>query len=158
MNIKAFMKEELKNREEQTMEFPGVDTFKDKDGKPIPFIIKKLSRKKIDDIREFYTKDEVFRDKQNRGRVLVENGHVVTRERYDSGKASKEMMVEAFVQPKLDDKELMDYYGVVDRLDMVDIMFANNKDFQYANDCLMIALGFKEQESEEKIIDEVKNS
>ena len=45
MNMKAFMKEELKNR--GTIEFPGIDKFKDEKGKPIPFILKRLSRKDI---------------------------------------------------------------------------------------------------------------
>ena len=34
MNMKAFMKEELKNR--GTIEFPGIDKFKDEKGKPSP--------------------------------------------------------------------------------------------------------------------------
>ena len=37
MDLKAFMKEDLKNR--GTMEFPGIDKFTDEKGKAIPFII-----------------------------------------------------------------------------------------------------------------------
>ena len=82
----------------------------------------------------------------------------MTREEYDAIKANNEMLVEAFVQPKLDDKDLMEYYGVHNRIDMVDVIFADRNDLNYANDCLMIALGFKDPEPEEKLIDEVKNS
>ena len=40
------------------------------------------------------------------------------------------MMVDAFVQPKLDDPELMDYYGVLDRLDMPQTIFAGLQGLQ----------------------------
>ena len=40
MNLKAFMKAELKER--GTVEFPGVATFTDEKGNPVPFIIKQL--------------------------------------------------------------------------------------------------------------------
>ena len=45
MNLKAFMKAELKER--GTVEFPGVATFTDEKGNPVPFIIKQLSMKEI---------------------------------------------------------------------------------------------------------------
>lgn len=58
MNLKAFMKEDLKDR--GTMEFPGIERFTDEKGKPIPFIIKRLSRKEIKEIRELYETKQVF--------------------------------------------------------------------------------------------------
>ena len=45
INMKAFMREDLKER--GTMQFPGVDKFVDDEGKPIPFIIRRLSMKEI---------------------------------------------------------------------------------------------------------------
>ena len=45
MNLKAFMKEELKNL--GTMEFPGIEKFKDKEGKPVPFVVKISKRLEI---------------------------------------------------------------------------------------------------------------
>ncbi len=60
MNLKAFMKEELKDR--GTMEFKGIDKFKDKDGNPIPFIIKCLSMKEVKEIRDSYRTTKVYRE------------------------------------------------------------------------------------------------
>ena len=48
MNLKAFMKAELKER--GTVEFPGVATFTDEKGNAVPCIIKHLSMKEIREI------------------------------------------------------------------------------------------------------------
>lgn len=156
MNMKAFMKQELKER--GTMEFPGIDKFVDEKGKPIPFIIKRLSMKEIKDIRDTYRTTSVYRDKNNNSRPIIgNNGQVAVVKDYDAEKAGLQMMVDAFVQPKLDDPELMEFYGVLDRLDMPQIIFADKADFDYADECLMEALGLKEKKDEKEIIDEVKN-
>ena len=69
MNLKAFMKAELKER--GTVEFPGVATFTDNKGNPVPFIIKQLSMKEIKEIRNLYKTTEVFRDKKNGNRPVL---------------------------------------------------------------------------------------
>lgn len=156
INMKAFMKEELKER--GTMEFPGIESFKDEKGQPIPFIIKRLSMKQIKDIRNRYRTKEVYRDKRNNGRPIIgANGQVAIIENYDSDSAGLDIMVEAFVQPRLDAPELMEYYGIVDRLDMPQTIFANREDFQYADKCLMEACGLASKKDEKEIVDELKN-
>lgn len=156
MNLKAFMKEDLKER--GTMEFPGIERFTDEKGKPIPFIIKRLSRKEIKEIRELYETKQVFRDKNNGNRPIISgNGQVAIMRDYDSDSAGRHIMVEAFVQPKLDDPELMEYYGVLDRLDMPSILFPNKDEMEYADECLMIACGLKSEKNEKEVIDDVKN-
>lgn len=156
MNLKAFMKEDLKER--GTMEFPGIERFTDEKGKPIPFIIKRLSRKEIKEIRELYEIKQVFRDKNNGNRPIISgNGQVAIMRDYDSDSAGRHIMVEAFVQPKLDDPELMEYYGVLDRLDMPSILFPNKDEMEYADECLMIACGLKSEKNEKEVIDDVKN-
>lgn len=156
MNLKAFMKEDLKER--GTMEFPGIERFTDDKGKPIPFIIKRLSRKEIKEIRELYETKQVFRDKNNGNRPIISgNGQVAIMRDYDSDSAGRHIMVEAFVQPKLDDPELMEYYGVLDRLDMPSILFPNKDEMEYADECLMIACGLKSEKNEKEVIDDVKN-
>lgn len=154
-NLKAFMKEELKTR--GTIEFPGIDKFTDEDGNPIPFIIKRLSAKEIKEIRNLYRTSTVFRDKQNNGRPVIENGQVAVIKDYDAEKAGLHMMVDAFVQPKLDDKELMAYYGIYDRLDMPEIIFADKDDMRYANKCLMEACGLANKKSEKDTVKDIKN-
>ena len=156
MNLKAFMKEDLKDR--GTMEFPGIERFTDEKGKPIPFIIKRLSRKEIKEIRELYETKQVFRDKINGNRPIISgNGQVAIMRDYDSDSAGRHIMVEAFVQPKLDAPELMEYYGVLDRLDMPSILFPNKDEMEYADQCLMIACGLKSEKNEKEVIDDVKN-
>lgn len=156
MNLKAFMKEDLKDR--GTMEFPGIERFTDEKGKPIPFIIKRLSRKEIKEIRELYETKQVFRDKNNGDRPIISgNGQVAIMRDYDSDSAGRHIMVEAFVQPKLDAPELMEYYGVLDRLDMPSILFPNKDEMEYADQCLMIACGLKSEKNEKEVIDDVKN-
>ena len=137
------------------MEFPGIARFADKDGKPIPFIIKRLTQADLKEIRNLYRTTKVYRDKN--GRPVIQNGQVAVMKDYDAEKAGLHMMVDAFVQPKLDDPELMDYYGVLDRLDMPQTIFADSKDYKYANECLLEALGLKDDEDEEDTLETVKN-
>lgn len=156
MNIKAFMKEDLKNR--GTMEFEGIDKFKDEKGNKIPFIIKRLSQREVKEIRDMYKTSSVFRDRKNNGRPVVgANGTVAVLKDYDAESAGAHIMVEAFVQPKLDDPDLMEYYGINDRLEMPQVIFADRKDYEYANDCLLEALGLNEEKDERDEIEELKN-
>lgn len=155
-NLKAFMKPELKER--KTMEFPGIDKYVDDKGKPVPFIIRRLTRKEIDEIRELYKTTTVYRDRQNGDRpYITADGQVAVMKEYDSDKAGRHIMVDAFVQPKLDDPELMKFYGVLDRVDMPFVIFSDRKDFQYADECLSVALGIKEQKTEREAIEDLKN-
>lgn len=155
-NLKAFMKAELKDR--GTMEFEGIDKFVDpQTGKPIPFIIKRLSAKEIREIRNDYKSTTVFREGDKSNRPMVENGQVVVRKDYDAESVGLRIMVDAFIQPKLDDPELMKYYGVYNRLEMPETIFPDRKDFSYANDCVMIACGLKDKKTEKETVDKIKN-
>lgn len=156
INMKSFMKEELKER--GTMEFPGIEMFKDEKGKPIPFIIKRLSMIEIKAIRNRYKTKEVYRDKKSGGRPIVgANGQIALIESYDADSAGLDIMVEAFIQPKLDDPDLMEFYRVVDRLEMPQTVFSDKDDFQYANQCLMEACGLADKKDEKEIVEEIKN-
>ena len=100
-------------------------------------------------------------DKKNGNRPVIENGQVAVRKDYDAERAGLHIMVDAFVQPKLDDPELMEFYKVNDRLDMPETLFANRDDFRYANKCVMEACGLAakqdEEETVEKLIDRNRN-
>ena len=151
IDMKAFMKPELKDR--GTMEFPGIERYKDAKGNVIPFIIKRLSMKEIKEIRNNYKTREVYRDKRNGDRPIIgNNGQVAVINDYDGDSAGLEIMVEAFVQPKLDDPELMEYYGVHDRLDMPNIIFPDKDDFKYADDCLMEACGLASKKNDKETV------
>lgn len=155
IDMKAFMKPELKDR--GTMEFPGIERYKDAKGNVIPFIIKRLSMKEIKEIRNNYKTKEVYRDKRNGDRPIIGNTEqVAVINDYDGDSAGLEIMVEAFVQPKLDDPELMEYYGVHDRLDMPNIIFPDKDDFKYADDCLMEACGLASKKNDKETVEEFK--
>ena len=112
----------------------------------------------IKEIRNRYKTKEVYRDKKNGGRPIIgANGQVAIIENYDGDSAGLEIMVEAFVQPKLDDPELMEFYGVVDRLEMPQTIFSDKDDFQYADKCLMEACGLASKKDEKEIVEELKN-
>lgn len=153
INMKAFMVEN--DKENDTLEFEGIERFKDEEGNKIPFIIRKLSQKEIRRIRDLYEEETVVRDEYS-DRPLVDDGQVVVRRKYDSNKAGMHMMVEAFVQPKLDDPELMKFYGVYDKLEMPYVIFRTTEELRYANACLREALGLRKVSDHEKIR-EVKN-
>lgn len=126
-------------------------------GYPVPFIIKQLSMKEIKEIRNLYKTTEIFRDKKNANRPVIENGQVVVRKDYDAERAGLHIMVDAFVQPKLDDPELMEFYKVNDRLDMPETLFADRDDFRYANKCVMEACGLAAKRDEEETVKNLKN-
>lgn len=153
IDMKAFMKTD--NTETTTMEFDGIERYKDENGNVIPFIIKRLSQKEIRKIRDLYEEETVVRD-EDTDRILVDDGQVVVRRKYDGNSAGMQMMVEAFVQPKLDDPELMQFYGVYNKLEMPYVIFPTVAEMRYANACLREALGFK-KDSDKKKINEIKN-
>lgn len=154
IDMKAFMQEENKGDKEIT--FAGIERYKDKDGNVIPFILKRLNRKEIDKIRSLYEEETIVRDDET-DRPLVDDGQAVVRKKYDSQRAGLHLMVEAFVQPKLDDKALMEYYGVYDRLEMPYIIFSEPGEMKYANECMKVALGIKKKSDEMETLETVKN-
>lgn len=153
MNLKAFMKPELK--EEETITLPGIEAFKGADGKPIDFILRKIPRSKIDEIRSNNTERTVVKDHRT-NRPMVSGNHIVYDEKYDSEKAGREIMVECFVQPDLKSKELRDFYGVALNTDLPDKLF-RGKDFDYANKCVLIACGLADEDTEAEVIKNIKN-
>lgn len=161
MNIKAFMKQELKDR--GTMEFDGLPQFTDDDGKPVPIIVKRLSAAELRDIRDLYRTKKVYRDKRNGGRPVVDNGRIAMIQDYDSEKAGNDIICTALVQPKLDDPELMEFYGVLDRLDMPRVIFPDAESWRYVNHCVTVACGLDTDEDDEipneekATVSEVKN-
>lgn len=157
-NLKFFMKEELKK--DEVVEIPGVETFKDDDGNIIPFKIKILDKNRIAEIRKAYTTRKMLVDAKKK--PLLVNGEVQYSRDYDGERATDHIIVESFVDPKLDDPKLMEFYGATDRLDMPGKLFRNLADYQHVSTAVISALGFNPEEAEEaeddKIIGDVKNS
>jgi len=151
--FKAFMLEELKK--DEIITFPGVDTFKDENGKPIEFQIKKLGTEDIQKIRSSYKTKKIATDKK--GKPIITGNSIVYAEDYDAEKAGAHIMVEAFVFPDMHDQELREFYGCNDITEMPRKLFKKYEDYQYANQCVLQALDMADQKSDDEVVDDLKN-
>lgn len=114
-NLKRFMRPEMKTEE-------IIDVvIKDKDGKDMPLKIKRLSQKTISEIRSAYISKSPAYDRK--GNPIISNGRLVMTEERDMERYSRHLLVEALVEPKLDDPELMDFFEVIDKVDMPGVVF-----------------------------------
>lgn len=154
INLKAFMKPELK--EQETIELPGVKAFTDSKGEPIPFILRKLTRSQLKEIRDNNTTTTVVKDKRTNRPMVGNNNRIVYDEQYDSEAAGREIMVECFVQPDLKAKELREFYGVQLNTELPEKLF-QGEDWDYANKCVLIACGLADEETQDEIMKKVKN-
>ena len=143
------------SKKEEIVEIPGVESYKDEEGKVIPFKVKVLSQREINEIYDKYKTKKIAYDK---GRPIVQGGKVVFYEDNDSNRALRRLIVEALVYPNLKNKELMDYYTCPSFDDMPYYVFPNTKEYLEVQDKVLIALGISEPEGEEKVdeVDEAK--
>lgn len=157
-SLKYFMRPEAK--EVQIVTAPGPDTIKGEDGKPITLEIKVLTNKRIREINDAYRVREIATDR--RGNPMVAGGEVVWKVEKDNARASRHIIAEALVYPDLRDKELMDYFGVHDIVDMVDAVFPTADEYAHVSKFVMAALGLgpaiqEEKPSDEEAISDAKN-
>lgn len=134
-DLKYFMH----STEDEVVTVPGPDSFKDDEGKVIPFEIKVLSQKEITEINNNYQNRVIATDKK--GNPLVVNGEVVWKSTRDNAKASRHIIVEALQYPNLKDPELMDYYKCVDVTEMPLLVFPKSDDYAHVSRIVMQALG-----------------
>lgn len=152
-NLKYFMRE----HKEEIITVPGLESFKDENGNVIDFKIKRLTAEEMDRITEGYKKRTVATDK--RGNPIVSNGEIVWKTEVDSKRATRHLIAEAFVEPELKNKELMDYYKCIDVSEIV------RKVFPYADDYLQVVKKFNDvngigedfKDKDEKDVEDAKN-
>ena len=156
IDMKAFMKPELKDR--GTMEFPGIERYKDAEGNKIPFIIKRLSMKKIKEIRNNHKTKEVISGQKK----MVTAQLLEVTDRLQLSMITMEILQVLKLWWKhlysrnwtiLTDGVLRVY----DRLDMPNIIFPDKDDFKYADDCLMEACGLTSKKDDKETVEELKN-
>lgn len=145
-SLSYFMREEAKT--ELVVTVPGLDSIRDENGNVIPFEIKKLSNKRMDEINKLYIDKQIMKDKK--GNILVQNGQVVMKVDKDYQKSTRHMMVEALVYPNLRDKSLMDFFGCVDITDMPFKVFPSNDEYTYVQRKVMEVLNLIEPEDNAK--------
>lgn len=148
-DLKRFMRPELK--EEQVFDVKIID----KDGKEMPLKIKRLSSKTISKIRNSYLTKTPAYDKN--GNPIVRNGRLVVKEELDNESYSNHLIVEALVEPQLDNKELMDYFGEVNKIDMPSAVFTPQELSQIA-DISSTLIAYRDLEDVNKAeVEEAKN-
>ena len=158
-NLKFFMVESLKK--DEVVEVPGIATFKDDKGKPVPFQILKLGTSKLNEIRKGFTIKKLVKDGKGK-QVYAKGGEPLFQVDYDGAKATNKIIVESLVFPNLADKDLMAFYECVDVLDMPMKLFKDPNDFKYISEQVMIVNGMTDDDEseglEEELLDEIKNS
>ena len=150
-SIKDFMKEELKV--EQIVEIPGIKTFCDKDGNPIPMKIRVITSGKLSELRNLARKRTMAKDKK--GKPIFQGGQIQFTEEVDTTLLTDTMIAESLVFPDLHDKELLAYYGEQEAVKLVHKVFAKIEDYQYISDQITEVSGIGKDADE--LIDEAKN-
>lgn len=150
-SISAFMRPELK--EETIIEIPGIKTFIDEKGNPIPFKIRAITTADLTRIRKACHKRRPAKDAK--GKLIFQNGQLQYDDQYDGNEMSDQMIVQALIYPDLHNKELLDYYGVQDSVDLVHKLFSKLDDYTYMIEQIQQASGISSDGDE--IIEDAKN-
>jgi hypothetical protein len=149
-----FMRETAKKQE--IVEVPGIESIKDEKGNIVPFKVKVLTKKEIDDIYDKYRTRTLVYDKK--GRPVINRGQAVFDVNTDSNKALRRVIVEALVYPDLHDKELMDYYECYDFTEMPLKVFPNPKEYEEVANMVLSVLGILDDDEDgETEVKEAKN-
>lgn len=152
-SISAFMRKKAKEEEIVTVLAP--ETFVDEKGERITMKVKRLSSTHVNEIYDRYNYERVARD--DNGNFIVRNGKVV-KENYSDAKGNMDrLIVEALVEPRLNDKDLMDFYDCVDVMEMPDKVFAGKGEYAYVRDIVLQLASTLTGEEADCIISEAKN-
>lgn len=151
-NLKYFMR---KLEDESTTFIQAPASFHDADGNPIMMEIRMLPQKRIDDIYNKYTRRTLVKDR--RGNPVVNGNQAVYSVERDNITAAKRIVVEALVYPKLDDRELMEYYGCVDVTEMPVNVFSRPGEYAEVLQNVFAALGLSQSSDDKADEDAAKN-
>lgn len=150
-SISAFMRPELK--EETIVEVPGIKTFCDENGEPVPFKIRALTTSDLEMIRKGCRNRKIAKD--NRGKPIFNSGVIQYSEDYDNSAMSNEMIAKALVFPDLHNQELIDFYGVHSAVDVAPKLFSRLDDYSYIIGKIQEVSGITDDGDE--IIEDAKN-
>ncbi len=150
-SIKAFMRSELK--ETPIIEIPGIKTFSDENGNPIPLKIRAITTNDLSRIRKACHTRKLMRDAKNK--PVFQNGNPVYDDQYDGNAMNDQMIAQSLVFPDLHDKELLAFYNCNDAVELVHVLFAKLDDYTYITEKIQEASGISSDGDE--IIEEAKN-
>lgn len=153
--LSYFMREAAKKQE--IVEVQGIESIKDENGQVVPFKIKMLTKKEIDDIYDKYRTRTMLCDKK--GKPIFNRGQAVFDINTDSNRALRRIIVEALVYPDLHNKELMEFFDCYDFSEMPLKVFPNPKEYDQVANIVLSALGILEEENDdsETEVQEAKN-
>lgn len=104
MSLEAYMLE----KKEEVIEYVASTKFKDKEGNPIPWKLKKITAKENDKIR-----------KQCYEQVLIPGKRGQYRQEFDTTKYLEKLAIKCIVEPNLNSVELQDFYHVMGAEDLL---------------------------------------
>ncbi|MGF6357089.1 hypothetical protein ABIE27_005028 [Paenibacillus sp. 4624] len=139
-NMSFFMKGKAAEVKEE--EVIITRRYKDEKGEPIPFVMKPLSTKRIDDLEAECTKPEFKKGKK-------------VGEKLDSKRFSLRIAIESTVYPDFRDAELLKSYGLTDPVDLARTILSVGGEYAEWMQAANRINGF--DESEEDLIEDVKN-
>lgn len=149
-----FMRETA--RKQEVVEVPGIESIRDEDGNIVPFKVRILTKKEIDDIYDKYRTRTLLCDKKNK--PIFNRGQAVFDVNTDSNRALRRIMVEALVYPDLHDKELMEYFDCYDYSEMPLKVFPSPKEYDQVANIVLSALGILEEDENENGDSEVREA
>lgn len=150
-SISAFMRPELK--EETIVTIPGIKTFTDEHGKPIDMKIRVITTGDLSRIRKACHTRKIAKDAK--GKPIFQNGQIQYDDQYDGNAMNDQMIAESMVFPDLHNKELLEFYGCNDAVELVHKLFAKLDDYTYITEQIQQASGISSDGDE--IIEEAKN-
>ena len=150
-SIKAFMRAELK--EETIVTIPGIKTFSDENGKPIDMKIRVITTGDLAKIRKACHVRRIAKDAK--GKPIFQNGTIQYDDQYDGNAMNDQMIAQSLVFPDLHDKELLDFYGCADAVELVHKLFAKLDDYTYITEKIQEVSGISSDGDE--VIEEAKN-
>ena len=150
-SIKAFMRKEL--NETVDVEIPGIKTFSDENGNPIPMRIRAITTADMNRIRKACHIRKIAKD--GKGKPIFQNGVIQYDDQYDGNAMTNQMIAEALVFPDLHDKELLSFYGCNEAVELVTKLFRRFDDYTYISEKIQEISGISTDGDE--IIEEAKN-
>ena len=152
-SIKSFMRNKAK--EEEVVNVLAPEGFVDENGERAILRVKRLSTNHINKTYEQYNYFTIARDENKQ--PIIRNNRVVKDFVQDTEGNINRLIVDALVFPDLHDKELMEFYGCVDVMDMPHAVFASRSEYEYVRDVVMELSGTLSGEECDCIINDAKN-
>ena len=150
-SIKAFMRAEL--NEDTIVTIPGIKTFSDESGKPIDMKIRVITTADLTRIRKACHTRKIAKDAK--GKPIFKDGSIQYDDQYDGNAMTDQMIVQSLVFPDLHDKELLEFYGCNESVELVHNLFRRFEDYTYISEKIQEVSGISATGDE--IIDEAKN-